>query len=81
MVLNGIWALVFVNGFPGNSNVAGLKTIDLAFSLQDCEVMCVSELVEQGTTQTDWKPRLALYFHMQYLVQIHSSGYELGVCG
>lgn len=42
---------MFVNGFPGNSNVPGLKTIDLAFSLQDCEVMCVSELVEQGTTQ------------------------------
>lgn len=72
---------MFVNGFPGNSNVPGLKSIDLAFSLQDCEVMCVSELVEQGTTQTDWKPRLALYFHMQYLVQIHSSGNELGVCG
>ena len=39
MVLNGIWALVFVSGSPGNSNAQGLRTIDLAFSLKGCEVM------------------------------------------
>ena len=72
---------MFVNGSPGNSNVPGLRTIDLAFSFQGCEVMCVSEPVEQGTAQTDWKPRLAPYFPKQYLVQIHSSGNELGVYG
>ena len=72
---------MFVNGSPGNSNVQGLRTIDLAFSLQGCEVMCVSEPVEQGTTQTDWTPRLTPYFYMQYLVQIHSSWNELGVYG
>ena len=81
MVLNGIWALVFVSGSPGTSNAQGLRTIDLACSLKGCEVMCVSEPVEQGTTQTDWTPRLAPYFHMQYLVQIHSSWNELGVYG